>query len=301
MKYAVVDLGSNTIRLSLYHATENQNFELLFSAKEMAGLASYIHKGVLSQEGIQKACGVLNKFKNLLAQFGIQEMHVFATAPLRNIQNTEQAVQAIHKRTGVTVQVLSGVDEAELGYYGALLTCPFQDGAMFDIGGGSTEILQVREGKIFQAESYPIGSLVLFNQTVSKIWPKKKELQAIQERITGMLDTMNLPEEPMEAVCGIGGTARAVLKLVNLHFACPKDNRVITLEELAVMTDLLMARKQEARDLILRCCPDRIHVIIPGILLMNELCKRLSKEQIWISKYGVREGYLCHKLINPEI
>ncbi len=301
MKYAVVDLGSNTIRLSLYSTKESGEFQLLFSAKEMAGLASYIHKGVLSKEGILRACGVLTNFKNVLGQFGIQEMHVFATAPLRNIRNTDEAVQAIQKRTGVNVEVLSGVDEAELGYYGALLTCQFTNGAMFDIGGGSTEVLQVRDGHICRAESFPIGSLVLFNQSVSKIWPKRKEMAQMQEKIQEVLRQLDFPEEPMEYVCGIGGTARAVLKLINRSYEYPRDNRIISLGELQEMSNLLTERKREARDLILECCPDRLHVIIPGILWMNTLCKKLSQEKIWISKYGVREGYLCHKLIRPGI
>ena len=57
MKIAIVDLGSNTIRLSVYHILPDGGFELLFSEKEMAGLVSYVHKGTLSPEGIQRACG----------------------------------------------------------------------------------------------------------------------------------------------------------------------------------------------------------------------------------------------------
>lgn len=98
MKYAIVDLGSNTIRLSVYLSLEDGGFRLLFSEKEMAGLAGYIKKGIMSQEGIEKACAVLQDFQVLLAQFGMEEMHVFATAPLRNIQNTDEAVEQILHR-----------------------------------------------------------------------------------------------------------------------------------------------------------------------------------------------------------
>ena len=155
-KYAVVDLGSNTIRLSAYNVLDNGDFDLLFSEKEMAGIVNYINEdGLLSRDGIDKACAVLAGFRTLLGHFGMSEMHVFATASLRNIRNTDEAVHLIRRRTGLTVDVISGETEAKLGYYGAMLKNDMRTGAMFDIGGGSTEILECRDGEIEQAQSLP--------------------------------------------------------------------------------------------------------------------------------------------------
>lgn len=69
MKFCIVDLGSNTIRLSVYNTLPEGGFDLLFSEKEMAGLVSYVHGGVLSPEGIQRACGAIRDFQALLRQF----------------------------------------------------------------------------------------------------------------------------------------------------------------------------------------------------------------------------------------
>ena len=93
-----------------------------------------------------------------------------------------------------------------------------------------------------------------------------------------------------------GGTARAMLKLANFHFQLPEDNRIITMAQMDELTQLLCQRKKPARKLVLRLCPDRVHTILPGAVLMNELCRRVCREQIYISRYGVREGYLCRKL-----
>ena len=182
MKFAIVDLGSNTIRLSVYNTLPEGGFDLLFSEKEMAGLVSYVHGGVLSPEGIQRACGAIRDFQALLRQFDLDAPHVFATASLRNIRNTEEAVEQIRAATGVGVDVISGELEARLGYYGARTATDLQDGAMFDIGGGSAEVLEVRAGEVKKAQSLPIGSLELFNRCVDGLWPKKKELERIQER-----------------------------------------------------------------------------------------------------------------------
>ena len=114
MKIAIVDLGSNTIRLSVYHILPDGGFELLFSEKEMAGLVSYVHKGTLSPEGIQRACGAIQDFQALLRQFDL-EAPTCCHRVLRNIRNTEEAVEWIREATGVVVDVISGELEAKLG------------------------------------------------------------------------------------------------------------------------------------------------------------------------------------------
>ena len=298
MKIAIVDLGSNTIRLSVYHILPDGGFELLFSEKEMAGLVSYVHKGTLSPEGIQRACGAIQDFQALLRQFDLEAPHVFATASLRNIRNTEEAVEWIREATGVVVDVISGELEAKLGYYGTQLATPLRDGAVFDIGGGSTEILEVRGGEIRKAQSLPIGSLALFNTCVDGLWPKKKELKKIRTAVASALKEAWLPEQRVEKVCGVGGTARAVLKIANAWYEKPAGNRSLTPAEVRRLTRLLLERDHQARKLILRSCPDRVHTILPGMMLMNTLTEKLCCGELYISPYGVREGYLCHKLLN---
>ncbi len=300
MHTAIVDLGSNTVRLSVYRLEDAGSFQLMFSEKEMAGLANYISQGILSEEGIERACQVLTGFSGLLQQLGIQEMHVFATASVRNIRNTEEVVEAIQDRTGVVVEVLSGDEEAELGYYGALQDLDLHSGAMFDIGGGSTELVQVEDGRILRAQSLPLGSLTLFNQQVSKIWPKDKELKAICQAVEQALDRAELPPSRPQRVCGVGGTARAVLKIAGACLDRPADERCLTPKQLHKLVGILSKRDVRARKLILNACPDRLHTILPGIVLMEAVCERLQAQELYISRYGVREGYLCRQLLEKR-
>lgn len=301
LKYAIVDLGSNTIRLSVYHILPEGSYELLFSKKEMAGLVNYISGGTLSEAGIRRACAALMDFRELLRQFQIEEMRVFATASLRNIHNTEEAVGEIRQMTGIDVEVLPGDLEAELGYYGALQTLELKDGALFDIGGGSTEIVEVREGKILRAQSLPIGSLNLFNRCVSKIWPKQKELEAMGELIEDILSAVNLPTTKSPRVCGVGGTARAVLKIANAWYERPDLERRLTPKELHRLTKMLQKQDKQARRLVLNACPDRIHTILPGVLLMDTVCGALCGQELYVSCSGVREGYLYQKLLREKV
>ena len=141
MKCGVVDVGSNTIRLSIYHWERDGSMKLLMNRKVMAGLAGYIQDGVMSDSGILVACRTLAGFRSLLDNFEIQDMYVFGTAPLRNIVNTEDALNAIEEITGFRVEVLSGADEAALSFRGAALGGRMPAGLLADIGGGSTELV----------------------------------------------------------------------------------------------------------------------------------------------------------------
>lgn len=292
MKYAIVDMGSNSMRLSVYQIFPDKKFELLFSEKEMAGLNSYIHDGLMTYAGIQKACTVLKQFQDLLSHLKIQEMHVFATAPLRNIENTEEALQEIKRQTGLDVDVISGVEESKLGYYGAIHGIQIENGAIFDIGGGSTEIAEICGNTICHAQSIPLGSLQLYNQNVEKFWPKKKECKAIRDKITETFSEITLPERKKRMVCGVGGTARAVLKIANVLLERPDDTRTLTAKELSYVCQTLLKRDETASSLVLRVCPDRIHTILPGLLLMSMVCRSLCANVLYVSPYGVREGYV---------
>ena len=107
MKQAVIDIGSNSIRLTLY-AVEGRNFNILFREKIMAGLAGYVEQGALSGEGVARAKSALLEFKRTLELLDIHRVAVIATASLRNVTNTDQAVRELQQATGFPVTVLSG-------------------------------------------------------------------------------------------------------------------------------------------------------------------------------------------------
>lgn len=117
MTYGVIDVGSNTIRLVIYEVKENR-IESLFSNKNTAGLIGYVNDGELSRKGIRKACDVLNSLQKVAAHAQVEKLYVFATASLRNIANTKEAVEEIEKETGLDIDVISGHDEAELDFEG---------------------------------------------------------------------------------------------------------------------------------------------------------------------------------------
>ena len=161
MKYALIDMGSNSIRLTVYDL-DKSGFKILFKEKIMAGLAGYVEHGRLTQDGIDCACSSLREFQTTLELLHIGHLAVFATASLRNISNTSQAVEQIRQETGVEVEVLSGEAEAAYGFYGAVCDTELAEGLFGDIGGASTEVVTFSGGKLSGATSLPIGSLAAF-------------------------------------------------------------------------------------------------------------------------------------------
>lgn len=293
MKHALIDLGSNSVRMSVYEI-EHTQFQLLFSEKETIGLAGYItNDNQMSIEGMTQACNTLKEFSNILKNLNVTNTNIFATASLRNITNTDACVNYIKQKTNMDIDVISGKDEATFGYIGALQDIHSQIQLIFDIGGGSTELVHIVNNQIQTADSCPIGSLILFKKNVSRLFPKKEETNNIKGNINKAFDQISIPQAV--AIGGIGGTARALLKITNAYFH--KQGNEINRQHFKKICHILLKRDTQARDLILKNCPDRVHTILPGTLIIQNLMKKTGCEKMIISKYGVREGYLCQKVL----
>ncbi|HJG87657.1 phosphatase [Pseudoflavonifractor capillosus] len=297
MKCGIVDLGSNTIRLSIYH-WEGRQFKLLMNKKEMAGLAGYIKDGVLSDRGILVACQVLSGFKALLENFDIRDIHVFATASLRNIVNTEDALDTIRAVTGVTVEVVSGSDEATLSFLGATVGGGAPDtGLLADIGGGSTELVAYEKGGITSGCSLPMGSLSLFTRYVTGLFPTREERHAIRDQVEAELERAKTQGVRCAHLTGVGGTIRAAAKLCNDLSGTDQNNRTIPAEEIRALYKDLKKGDQATLRQILRTVPDRVHTILPGLAILNAVLKSYEVETVLVSPCGVREGYLLQRVM----
>lgn len=273
-------------------------FKTLFKEKTMAGLAGYVKNGIMTKDGIDKACSCLLEFKHILESLDITEYSVFATASLRNISNTEESVSEIKKGTGFDIEVISGYDEAVFSCKGAMNDTEMENGVFIDTGGGSTEIVSLDKNEITDAISIPLGSLKLYSDFVTKILPKKSEASAMRNYIKKSIKDSGIKSVTSDdAIYCVGGTARAILKISNSVFGAEKKNRIITSSQMEKLIDLLCSDKKTATSIILKHCPDRIHTIIPGTLILNGVMQKMGCKKIVVSCFGVREGYLCQRIL----
>ncbi|OUN09470.1 hypothetical protein [Flavonifractor sp. An91] len=297
MKCGIVDVGSNTIRLSIYH-WEGQKFKLLMNKKEMAGLAGYIKNGLLSDSGILVACRVLAGFKALLRNFDIADLYVFGTASLRNIVNTEEALETIEAVTGIKVEVLSGADEAAFSFLGATVGGGAPgSGMLADVGGGSTELVAYRDGAITSGCSLPMGSLSLFTKHVSGLFPTREERKAIRSDVKEELQKAKTAGLQCSHLTGVGGTFRAAAKLCNDLSGADPDNRIIPAGEIHALYKGLKKGDQDTLRQILRSVPDRVHTILPGLAILTAILDAYEVSTVSVSTCGVREGYLLRRVM----
>ncbi|MGI6028306.1 MAG: hypothetical protein ACOX81_02715 [Candidatus Heteroscillospira sp.] len=298
MQCALIDIGSNSMRLSVYEINA-AGFRTLFREKIMAGLAGFVEKKRLSADGISRAVNGLMQFRDTLEKLGISDVRVFATASLRNIQNTAEAVSEITARTGYAIEVLSGFDEAMFGYSGAMRDVGLETGVFVDIGGASTEIVTFSSGRLDGAVSLPVGSLRLYSDYVKRILPHKGALLRIDTRVKSELASLQAGKS-YDTIVGVGGTLRAALKLTRRLYSLPADCKEIDSAALEGLWQVLIKNDRAAIDLILKTEPERVHTIVPGIAILREIVQKYGTQKIIISNYGVREGYLCSR-IKPEI
>ena len=298
MNYAVIDLGSNTMRLSIYEQAGDEVHKV-YNKKEVAGLAEYIKKGELSSEGIGKACAVLNDFKETASKFvDLRDLHLFATASIRNIKNRSDAVSRIIETTGLSPDILEGTEEAALSYIGASRFVDCDNGIMIDIGGASTELVLFKEHEIVNSISLPVGCLNLSVEHVSRIIPDEDEWKNIKEAVREQFAAVDWGESvTAPLLVGVGGTLRAALKLANALYDSPPGLNELSADNVREIARLLRENKDNIYHTVYKTTPERLMTIPTGIIILQQAIKLFGCERISVSRYGIREGYLIDRVL----
>ncbi|MGI6721284.1 MAG: hypothetical protein ACOX4I_01810 [Anaerovoracaceae bacterium] len=296
--YAVIDIGSNTVRLSLYEAV-GKYIEKLINKKETVGLANHIGKdNRLTEHGLTRLLVTLKSFDLLIKRMNVKKVIAFATASLRNIDNTGEVLDAIKESVDFDVRVLSGEEEGTFGYMGAIYNSGMKDGILMDIGGGSTEIVLFTKGELRSVRSLPIGSLNLFRNHVNDLLPTNKEIKGIKEDVKTYLKKLCGPqfESIGFEICGIGGTARTLCKMYNYSQNAEPANRIFPVSFMKKARHVLRDSRKDYIQVVLKTAPERIHTITPGMIILESAARLFDSHQVRISTFGVREGVLLDEL-----
>lgn len=307
-RYGIIDLGSNTIRLCIYEVTcdahrplSKKDVDTLLNYKIMAGLASHVQDGVMTDAGIQKAAKTINAHLRRAAYFNCQRIDIFATAVLRNCSNSYAATAAIEAAINHRITILSNEEEAHLGYLGASLDTELRNGTMVDIGGGSTELTCIKGGMDLGKVSIPQGSLSSFANCVEGLMPTKDEVKAIAAGFNELALAEGTESYQATRLYGIGGSIRSAAKVYG--DLCNGGTRLPYLEPEHIKA--IFERYAEDPNLFaheaLHTVPDRIHTFIPGCAIIREVFALTGGKRLEICKYGVREGYLAERVLVKPI
>lgn len=300
MLYAIMDIGSSSIRLAVYHL-EKDSMDLLLKKKHAIGLASFIDNGCMSQAGIDKTVEIVKDFKNFLANFPIAAMDAITTAALRNCRNSKAAVCEIEKRTGISLRVISGDEEATFDFIGATHNRKDGSGLLVDIGGGSTEIVSYEHREIRFKISVPMGALSLRTDLVHGFLPSAAECQAMKAKAERMFDQVRgLQQHCAPAIIGMGGTFKSACALYNRLYHCDRYNTrmdVLKIEQMISEFQRDIPLTEEKTIVLMKAVPDRMHTIISGLIIADVLASRLGSSRISYSDTGVREGFICAEIL----
>lgn len=301
MIYAIMDIGSNTVRLSVYKQVKDKAVHL-FSEKEQASLRNYVKKGNLTDKGIDRLIATLRRFNSIISNFDdIDSVHPFATATIRDVANRSEILKRVKDELGLEIEILSGEDEARLSFIGASKSVDVSEGILTDIGGGSSEVVIIDQGKVIKSTSLSIGSLSAFNEYVTGLFTNKKEKKAIDNAVKLLLAENKMYREKQSNLSAVGGSARASLKFYNEYYNLSNYNSTMDAKKFNKMVkEILEMDDRDILDRILEIKPDRVHTLIPGMVILNRLAKYFYVNEINISQTGVREGYVYSKLLERK-
>lgn len=304
MRFAVIDIGSNTIKMTVSDVTAGEKPVNIMTETVTAGLIFYISDNLLSDPGAARLIEVLSGFGSLAKRLSVDKLWCTATASLRNLKNTDDIVRLVAEHTGIKLEIISWEQEAYYSFNGlcASVDPPPRRGVMIDMGGGSTELLGFIDGLAVRTGTLPFGCLSLFHDFVSGILPTDKECRAIRKRVKAACEPMSWLEGWGDTVYLVGGTARALASLHDAIYSTgrPVNGYTMTADEAAATFKYFRDADKERISLLTRLVPDRLHTIIPGLCAYRRLISIIGASNVVIALGGLREGYLAERLAEAK-
>ncbi len=293
---AIIDIGSNTVRLVVYGGTMRAP-TVVFNEKVTAKLGRDIAAtGRLSDEAMALALRGLKRFALLLADLGIKDIETVATAAVREAANGPEFTEEL-RRLGLTPRVISGEEEALLSAHGVIGAFPAARGIVADLGGGSLELVRVGDGQTDSASTLPLGTLRLPDHRKTGRADMRKNLDKVIRK--GGWNLSAAAPADNGALYLVGGTWRAMAVYAMAARGWPlSDPHGFEIEAAAAMALALALSSSEADALKgrERISSMRAEKLPDAAVLLQALLERLNPEKVVFSSWGLREGLLYDRL-----
>ncbi|XSG81435.1 MAG: exopolyphosphatase [Methyloligella sp. ZOD6] len=293
---AVVDIGSNSVRLVVYEGATPAPTPL-FNEKVLCGLGRTVAStGKLDPESVERALRALRRFRALIDQIGARKVEVIATAAARDAENGPDFVARAEAILDAPVQLLTGTKEAELAAHGVLAGHRNANGLAGDLGGGSLELVDIFKGETGDAVTLPLGGLRLIDVSGGN-------LKKAREIVDSELDKVTWLEKGKDRdFYAIGGTWRAFARLYMAQIEYPlsvmQDFRIKTDDALKFASALDLQSPSSLAG-ISEISSARRETVPYGALVLERLIRRVKPKSIVISAFGIREGIL-YSLLDDE-
>ncbi|HTT74075.1 MAG TPA: Ppx/GppA phosphatase family protein [Thermoplasmata archaeon] len=291
----VIDLGSNTARLVAFETSAAGTVRAFYEGKDVPRLGSGTGPdGRLADDAVERGVLTLKRFARVVRDLDVPQTLAVATSAVRDAPNGPEFVRRAERASGVLLRILTGAEEAHYAYLGVASAWELGKELIFDLGGGSMQLVDVRDGAERNAVSLPLGVLRLSQRFLAHDPPKHRELEELRAHVRGTLSSV------LEAfggkgyrVNGIGGTVRALARAA-IDLRQYPVRRVhgypLYATEIEALHELLGEMSAEKRRAIPGIGGDRADVVLAGIVVLEELLKETASERIVVSGTGIREG-----------
>ena len=301
-RFAAIDLGTNTFHLLIVEKGEDQFFKEIYRERQFVKLAE---EGIekIGTVPFQRGLETLKRFKQKIEELAVHNVKIFGTAALRTASNGADFIQQVLEKTGQTISLISGDEEARLIHLGVGLAVPFgqEKGLIMDIGGGSVEFIIADEKEVYWAQSFPVGVAILFKQFHKNDPISSTEIANINAFLEKELQPFleELAKHETTTLIGASGAfevAEIMLpqyRINDLHSVIPVTKFLPLYHQ---MIDLSMPER-----LALEGMPsERADLIIVAYLLIYFVLQRKDIQQMAIAKYAVKEGVLKEMMSGDE-
>lgn len=298
---AVVDLGSTAVRLLLARIVPGARYRVLVQERVATRLGGGA-PATLPRDAVDETLRAVHRF---FARYSSRRrgprIVAVATSAVRDAANRERLLGPLRRREGITVQVLTAREEAQLGVEAAVSSLPFTEGIVADLGGASLQLSRVRARRVVSSTSVPLGAVRTTRRFLRHDPPRPRELQAIRNEIRGQLDGAVPPAARGEVIVGLGGIVRT---LASIHLRSRRGDRKhrhalrLKQSDITAIRERLEGVSRRKRGKIRGLKSERADIALAGAIVIEEIMVYGGYLTLIVCTRGVRDGVLLRETFN---
>lgn len=281
MRFGAIDIGSNAVRLLIADIIEDDS-NLIIKKLSLTRVpirlgASVFDTGNISSSKAKKLAKTMKAFKYLMEVYDVKDWRACATSAMREAENSEEVMSKVKAYSGIDIEIINGQTEANLIFstFKTQKLNPLQTYLYIDVGGGSTEISLLKNGKRVNGRSFKIGTVRLLKKKVKpELW---EEMRTWVGKIIGV-------EKNILAI-GTGGNVNRLFKMSGLAYG-----ELLEFSKLEALHKSVKSMSLRDRIIKLRLRPDRADVIVPAGDIYLEVLRKAGITQMSVPKIGLSDG-----------
>ncbi|MBK8461779.1 MAG: Ppx/GppA family phosphatase [Nigerium sp.] len=304
IRVAAIDCGTNSIRLLVAEASGGEMREL-FRDLRLTRLGQGVDAtGEFHPDALARTLAACDEFAAVIEDFGVERLRFVATSAARDARNRDDFYAGVRARLGVDAEIISGAEEAQLSFDGALAALP--DAAapalVMDIGGGSTELVTGRPGAPAHGISLDMGSVRVRERFLHSDPPSAAEIAEASAFIDGLLDASGVDFAAQRTWIGVGGTATslaAIAQDLEAYDRTRVHRSTITRGALESLATRLLTSPVATVLEIPTMVPGRADVICAGALISHRVGVRMRVD-LRVSEADILDGLVAEMLAGEQ-